>query len=84
MLLSGFGDYLADNLDGRFDIVGFDPRGVAGSDPLHCFDSEEAADAFFAGQPIFPYQRSQERPFFEHYGSSVRSAWTIGRPSRAT
>ena len=67
LLLTGFGDTLAANLDGRFDIVGFDPRGVAGSDPLHCFDSAEEADAFFAGLPIFPYQRTQERPFFERY-----------------
>jgi pimeloyl-ACP methyl ester carboxylesterase len=67
MLLSDFGDFLAENLDGRFDIVGFDPRGVAGSDPLHCFDSVEELDEFFATQPIFPYQRRQERPFFQHY-----------------
>jgi pimeloyl-ACP methyl ester carboxylesterase len=65
MLLSGFGDFLAQNLDGRFDIVGFDPRGVAASDPLHCFDSAEEFDEFFADQPIFPYQRRQERPYFE-------------------
>ena len=67
LLLSGFGDLLAGNLDGRFDIVGFDPRGVAGSDPLHCFDSAEEFDEFFGSQPVFPYQRGQERPFFQHY-----------------
>ena len=67
MLLSGFGDFLAGNLDGRFDIVGFDPRGVAGSDPLHCFDSAAEFDEFFGNQPVFPYQRRQERPFFEQY-----------------
>lgn len=69
MLLSGFGDVLAQNLDGRFDVVGFDPRGVAGSDPLHCFDSQSDLDAFFAGQPVFPYRRAQERPFFQRYRS---------------
>jgi pimeloyl-ACP methyl ester carboxylesterase len=67
MLLSGFGEFLAENLDGRFDIVGFDPRGVARSDPLHCFDSPEQLEEFFSGQPIFPYQRAQERPFFKRY-----------------
>ena len=67
LLLYGFGDYLADNLDGRFDVVGFDPRGVAGSDPLHCFDSEAELNAFFGSQPIFPYLRSQQRPYFEQY-----------------
>jgi pimeloyl-ACP methyl ester carboxylesterase len=69
MALSGFGDFLAENLDGRFDVVGFDPRGVAGSDPLHCFDSEEDRNAFFASQPVFPYRKAQERPFFNHYRS---------------
>ena len=57
LLLQGFGDQLAGNLDGRFDIVGFDPPGVAGSDPRHCLGS----------QPIFPYQRRQQRPYFEQY-----------------
>lgn len=61
------GDYFAENLEGRFDVVGFDPRGVASSDPLHCFDSKEDVDAFNAGQPVFPYRRAQERPFFDHY-----------------
>jgi pimeloyl-ACP methyl ester carboxylesterase len=27
-VLSGFGEFLNANLDGRFDVVGFDPRGV--------------------------------------------------------
>jgi pimeloyl-ACP methyl ester carboxylesterase len=68
-VLFGFGDFLAANLDGRFDVVGFDPRGVGSSDPLHCFDSEEDLDAFLADQPVFPYRRAQERPFFDHYRS---------------
>ena len=34
----------ADNLGGRFDVVGFDPRGVGASDPMHCFDSEDELD----------------------------------------
>ena len=50
------GDLFAESLDGRFDVVGFDPRGVARSDPLHCFDSQEDLDAFLASQPVFPYQ----------------------------
>ena len=33
MVLDGFGEYLRDNLGGRFDVVGFDPRGVGASDP---------------------------------------------------
>src|SRR5262249_51584699 len=37
LVLFGFGQDLASLLEGRFDVVGFDPRGVAASDPLHCF-----------------------------------------------
>ena len=34
LVLDGFGEYLRDNLGGRFDVVGFDPRGIGASDPL--------------------------------------------------
>jgi pimeloyl-ACP methyl ester carboxylesterase len=67
LVLFGFGEFLRDQLDGRFDVVGFDPRGVGASDPLHCFDSEEQLDEFFAGQPLFPFRRDQYRPFFDTY-----------------
>jgi pimeloyl-ACP methyl ester carboxylesterase len=36
----------------RFDIVGFDPRGIAGSTPLRCFDTYEEA---IATLPPFAY-----------------------------
>jgi hypothetical protein len=32
----------------RFDLIGFDPRGVGQSAPLRCFTSQEAADAVFS------------------------------------
>ncbi len=65
MVLNGFGEFLGAQLDGRFDVVGFDPRGVARSDPLHCFDSEDELNAFASGQPLFPYNKGQYRPFFD-------------------
>ncbi len=61
----GFGEQLSANLDGRFDILGFDPRGIAKSDPIHCFDSADDRGAFLASVPAFPYQAAQERPFFD-------------------
>jgi pimeloyl-ACP methyl ester carboxylesterase len=67
LVLFGFGEFLSQELDGRFDIVGFDPRGVGSSDPLHCFDSEEALGEFLAGLPVFPYRHDQYRPFFARW-----------------
>jgi pimeloyl-ACP methyl ester carboxylesterase len=52
----------------RLDLVGFDPRGVARSEPLLCFDTLAEEDAFLASFPqwwTFPYLKDQERPFFE-------------------
>jgi pimeloyl-ACP methyl ester carboxylesterase len=47
----------------RFDILGFDPRGVAASTPLQCFATTDQALAALA--PFaFPYTRAQERVWF--------------------
>jgi len=46
-------EIVAPDVLARFDIVGFDPRGVASSEPLQCFDSNEAEAAFLAGSPAF-------------------------------
>lgn len=47
----------------RFDIVGFDPRGVAASTTLQCFDTTDQALAALA--PFaFPYTRAEERTWF--------------------
>jgi len=67
--LSDFGPYLASLLQGRFDVVGFDPRGVGASAPLRCFDTREELNAFFGAVPAFPYQHDQTRPFFEQLRS---------------
>jgi pimeloyl-ACP methyl ester carboxylesterase len=44
----------------RFDIVGFDPRGVARSTPIQCFPSNRARARFFAGVPLFPITRREQ------------------------
>src|SRR4051812_38999932 len=38
----------------RFDVVGFDPRGVAASSPIRCFASPAAQTRFFDGPPLYP------------------------------
>jgi pimeloyl-ACP methyl ester carboxylesterase len=69
MVLGGFGEFLHANLEGRFDVVGFDPRGVGASDPLRCFDSEDALVGFLVATPVFPYEEPQYRPFYDHWAS---------------
>ncbi len=64
-VLGGFGQALGQQLEGRFDVVGFDPRGVARSEPLRCFTSQEESAKSLAGLPSFPYQKERYRPYFE-------------------
>jgi pimeloyl-ACP methyl ester carboxylesterase len=68
----GFGSYLGELLGGRYDVVGFDPRGVGGTAPIRCFVDNDAAAAFLNSQPVFPYQRDQYRPFYDSW-------WDYGR-----
>jgi pimeloyl-ACP methyl ester carboxylesterase len=44
----------------KFDLLGFDPRGIAGSTPLQCFDTTDQALATLT--PFwFPYTRKEEQ-----------------------
>ncbi|WP_338846059.1 alpha/beta hydrolase [Massilia sp. W12] len=61
---NGLGAGLDRGLQGRFDVIGFDPRGVARSTTLRCFASEEERARFLQDMPWFPYQEAQYRPFF--------------------
>ena len=48
----------------RFDLVSFDPRGVARSTPLQCFDTTDEALAALAPFP-FPVTRPEERAWVQ-------------------
>jgi pimeloyl-ACP methyl ester carboxylesterase len=65
LVLFGFGDFLNQTLQGRFDIVGWDPRGIGASTPIQCWDSNAAQNQYFGDSPVFPFEASQERPFYE-------------------
>src|SRR5690349_21028896 len=48
----------------RFDVIGFDPRGVGASDPTTCFPTQAREAAFLARQKVsFPYKAWQENRF---------------------
>lgn len=47
----------------RFDLVGFDPRGVAASTPLRCFETNQEALEVFGWS--FPITLAQERDVIE-------------------
>jgi pimeloyl-ACP methyl ester carboxylesterase len=59
--VQGTGTYLySDEVRAKFDLVGFDPRGIAGSTPLTCFKTQDQADA--ATAPFaFPVTPAEER-----------------------
>ncbi|MEV4346510.1 alpha/beta hydrolase [Actinoplanes sp. NPDC049596] len=43
----------------RFDIVGFDPRGIGASDPLQCFATDAEAEALLAQMTLVPISKAQ-------------------------
>ncbi|MEU0535151.1 alpha/beta hydrolase [Amycolatopsis tolypomycina] len=43
----------------RFDLIGFDPRGVGQSNPLRCFTTQEDADEVFGAQIAVPLSRAE-------------------------
>ena len=45
----------------RFDVIGFDPRGVGRSTPLRCFTTQEEADGVFANVVSVPVTPEQVR-----------------------
>jgi len=67
LVLGGFGQFLAGALGGRFDVVGFDPRGIGQSSPLRCFANQDQQDQWLFSQPVFPYRSGQFAPFYSSY-----------------
>jgi pimeloyl-ACP methyl ester carboxylesterase len=54
-LVLGAGEVLAPEIRARFDLVGFDPRGVARSTALRCFGTpRQWGPAFWADLPLTP------------------------------
>ena len=66
----------------RFDLVGFDPRGVGESTPLRCFATLEEGFELLA--PPFPITPEQERDVIGRatQGHATRARATAGRSCR--
>jgi pimeloyl-ACP methyl ester carboxylesterase len=50
--VTGQGEALDVITGGRFDVVGWDPRGSGGSTPVSCFASSAEREAFWQGMPV--------------------------------
>ena len=56
----------SDKVRARYDLVGFDPRGIAGSRPIECFETYDDAFAVLDLAPFaFPVTRAEERMWIE-------------------
>jgi pimeloyl-ACP methyl ester carboxylesterase len=65
-LVNAAEDIVAPDVLARFDIVGFDPRGIGASDPVQCFPTDEQAEALFARMKVVPLTRAE-------IGSTIRA-----------
>jgi len=65
-------DLLTPAVRARFDLVGFDPRGVGASTPVRCFASAEEQQTFLAPLPEFPVGRDEKRRFRRAMGELGR------------
>lgn len=57
-LLGAGGDLFTPQVRARFDLIGFDPRGILASTPLRCFQTPDQAGQSFTD---FPYPDSAQR-----------------------
>ena len=64
LIKTGFTNQMSPEVLDRFDIVGWDPRGVGASTPLLCWGSDAERNAYFANSPVFPWRADQEAGFY--------------------
>ncbi|HEY5785967.1 MAG TPA: alpha/beta hydrolase [Microlunatus sp.] len=73
---------LSPEVTDRFDVVGFDPRGVAYSQNVQCFSNPGKNDTFLSTvlSSAFPYGAKQEKAFIKAYGNQAKACSTSGKP----
>jgi pimeloyl-ACP methyl ester carboxylesterase len=78
--LFGAGPFLySDEVRARFDLVGFDPRGIIRSTPLRCYDTFDEAVADLAPMQ-FPVTRKEERVWIQSDRAVARACAEHGGP----
>jgi pimeloyl-ACP methyl ester carboxylesterase len=71
--VQGAGPFLySDEVRARFDLVGFDPRGVIGSTPLRCYETLDEALAVLPPM-AFPVTREEERVWIRSDRAQARA-----------
>ena len=66
---------------GRFDIVGWDPRGSGGSTPVSCFASSADREAFWQGMPL-PTTRQDEQRYLAKSVALAQRCGVRNSPAR--
>jgi pimeloyl-ACP methyl ester carboxylesterase len=69
----------SDEVRARFDIVGFDPRGIIRSTPLRCFETLDEAVAVLPPM-AFPVTRAEERIWIQSDRALARACAQHGGP----
>lgn len=73
--------FLSQSVIDRFDIVGFDPRGVMASDNVKCFGSVKQQTEILGRMGVgFPFGEKQERDYLEAAKELGKACSTSGRP----
>ncbi|TPF94840.1 alpha/beta hydrolase [Bifidobacterium sp. UTBIF-78] len=73
--LNDFVKYTAtDDLRGSYDIIAFDPRGVADSTPVTCGDDPKLLDEYFLADPITAGNIDQSRALADRFGAACRAS----------
>ena len=75
-------DFFSPAVTDRFDVVGFDPRGVAFSKNVKCFSSPRKAAPVLNKiySAAFPYGAKEEKAFIKAYDKHAKGCSTTGKP----
>jgi pimeloyl-ACP methyl ester carboxylesterase len=79
MVLEGGPFLYSDEVRARFDLVGFDPRGIIRSTPLRCYETFDEAIADVWPIP-FPFTREEERVWVRSDRAIARACAERGGP----